>query len=49
VRLFTEQGYDATTVEQIAAAARDGVRLPQKTTFFHPKLRTGLVFRFLDR
>jgi len=37
------------TVGQIAAAARAGRRLPQKTTFFHPKLRTGLVFRFLDR
>jgi uncharacterized protein (DUF1015 family) len=37
------------TVAQIAAAARAGHRLPQKTTFFHPKLRTGLVFRFLDR
>ncbi|MCA1847309.1 MAG: hypothetical protein LC792_29815 [Actinobacteria bacterium] len=38
-----------TTVDQIAAAARAGRRLPQKTTFFHPKLRTGMVFRFLDR
>jgi uncharacterized protein (DUF1015 family) len=37
------------SVAQIAAAARAGRRLPQKTTFFHPKLRTGLVFRFLDR
>jgi uncharacterized protein (DUF1015 family) len=37
------------SVEQIASAARAGRRLPQKTTFFHPKLRTGLVFRFLDR
>jgi uncharacterized protein (DUF1015 family) len=36
------------TVQQIAAAVRDGRRLPQKTTFFHPKLRTGLVFRLLD-
>jgi uncharacterized protein (DUF1015 family) len=37
------------TVGQIASAARAGRRMPQKTTFFHPKLRTGLVFRFLDR
>ena len=36
------------TVAQIASAARAGRRMPQKTTFFHPKLRTGLVFRFLD-
>jgi uncharacterized protein (DUF1015 family) len=37
------------TVAQIASAARAGRRMPQKTTFFHPKPRTGLVFRFLDR
>jgi uncharacterized protein (DUF1015 family) len=37
------------TVAQIAAAAHGRRRLPQKTTFFRPKPRTGLVFRFLDR
>jgi uncharacterized protein (DUF1015 family) len=37
------------TVRQIAAAARAGRRLPQKTTFFSPKPRTGLVFRMVDR
>ncbi|MGH9225495.1 MAG: DUF1015 family protein [Acidimicrobiales bacterium] len=37
-----------TAVDQIAAAAREGRRLPQKTTFFHPKPRTGVVFRLLD-
>jgi uncharacterized protein (DUF1015 family) len=36
------------TVEQIRRAALAGVRMPQKTTFFHPKLRTGMVFRSLD-
>jgi uncharacterized protein (DUF1015 family) len=36
------------TVAQIAAAAEAGRRLPQKTTFFAPKLRTGLVFRRHD-
>ena len=36
------------TVEQIRAAAQAGVRMPQKTTFFAPKPRTGLVFRTLD-
>jgi uncharacterized protein (DUF1015 family) len=35
-------------VEQIRAAALAGDRMPQKTTFFHPKPRTGLVFRSLD-
>jgi Uncharacterized conserved protein len=36
------------TVEQIRAAAKARVRMPQKTTFFAPKPRTGLVFRPLD-
>ena len=36
------------TVEQIRAAADARVRMPQKTTFFAPKPRTGLVFRALD-
>jgi len=35
-------------VDQIRAAAHAGVRMPQKTTFFAPKPRTGLVFRGLD-
>ncbi|MEA2716889.1 MAG: hypothetical protein QOI99_1206, partial [Actinomycetota bacterium] len=35
-------------VEQIAAAARAGHRMPPKTTFFAPKPRTGLVFRRVD-
>ena len=35
------------TVEQIAGAARAGRRMPEKTTFFRPKPRTGLVFRRL--
>ena len=35
------------TVEQIAEAARAGRRMPEKTTFFRPKPRTGLVFRRL--
>jgi len=36
------------TVGQIAAAASAGVRLPQKTTFFTPKPRTGMLFRQLE-
>ncbi len=35
------------TVAQIADNARTGERMPPKTTFFHPKPRTGLVFRLL--
>jgi uncharacterized protein (DUF1015 family) len=38
----------AVTVDQIRAAAHAGVRMPQKTTFFAPKPRTGMVFRSLD-
>jgi uncharacterized protein (DUF1015 family) len=36
------------SVAQTRAAALGGVRMPQKTTFFHPKPRTGMVFRLLD-
>jgi len=35
-------------VADIRAAAFAGVRMPEKTTFFHPKPRTGLVMRDLD-
>ncbi len=33
------------TVGQIRAAALAGVRMPQKTTYFAPKPRSGLVYR----
>lgn len=35
-------------VPVIREVARRGERMPQKTTFFHPKPSTGLVFRSLD-
>ncbi|HJV09692.1 MAG TPA: DUF1015 domain-containing protein [Acidimicrobiales bacterium] len=35
-------------VHQIAQAAVAGRRMPTKTTFFHPKPRTGMVFRRLS-
>ena len=35
------------TVAQIEANAHAGERMPPKTTFFHPKPRTGIVFRDL--
>jgi hypothetical protein len=38
----------AVTVDQIRAAAAAGIRMPEKTTFFAPKPRTGMVFRSLD-
>lgn len=36
------------SIDQIAATAHGGDRMPPKTTFFHPKPRTGLVVRPLD-
>jgi uncharacterized protein (DUF1015 family) len=36
------------TVDQIAEWARHGRRMPAKTTYFHPKARTGMVFRPLS-
>jgi len=36
------------SVEQIIAIADGGERMPPKSTFFHPKPRTGLVFRSVD-
>jgi uncharacterized protein (DUF1015 family) len=33
------------TISQIAAVAHTRQRMPEKTTFFHPKPRTGMVFR----
>jgi uncharacterized protein (DUF1015 family) len=36
------------SIAQIARTAHGGRRMPAKTTFFHPKLRTGMVFRELD-
>lgn len=38
----------AVGVETIRAAAEAGIRMPQKTTFFAPKPRTGMVMRSLD-
>jgi uncharacterized protein (DUF1015 family) len=36
------------SVAQIAEWARAGRRMPPKTTYFHPKPATGMVFRTLD-
>lgn len=36
------------SVQQIAATAHGGNRMPPKSTFFYPKPRTGMVFRELD-
>ena len=36
------------TVAQILEIAHGGERMPPKSTFFHPKPRTGIVFRDLS-
>ena len=37
-----------TRFDQIREVALGGERMPQKTTFFYPKLPTGLVFHDLE-
>jgi uncharacterized protein (DUF1015 family) len=39
---------NATTTEQVWQAATSGIAMPQKSTFFYPKLLTGLVINPLD-
>jgi uncharacterized protein (DUF1015 family) len=36
------------SVDEIERTAREGLLMPPKSTFFTPKLRTGLVIRPLD-
>ncbi len=35
-------------VSRIMEIAFSGIRLPQKSTYFYPKLLTGLVFRSME-
>jgi len=37
-----------TRIQQVIEATRAGLRLPQKSTYFFPKVLTGLVFDPLD-
>ena len=37
-----------TSIEEIRRTANEGLLMPPKSTFFTPKLRTGLVIRPLD-
>jgi uncharacterized protein (DUF1015 family) len=39
---------NALTAEDVFRVTEAGEVMPQKSTFFHPKLPTGLVFRVLD-
>ena len=38
----------ATPVEQVRAVAEAGEPMPPKSTYFHPKVPTGLVFNPLE-
>ncbi len=40
---------NATKVEQIKAVALAGDKMPQKSTYFYPKLKTGLVMNMLKK
>lgn len=40
---------DAPDLTAVLQAARAGITMPQKTTYFHPKLPSGMVFHTLDR
>jgi uncharacterized protein (DUF1015 family) len=35
-------------VSRISSVADSGERMPQKSTFFYPKVPTGLVFNLLE-
>ncbi len=39
---------NATRMEQVAAVALRGETMPQKSTYFYPKLTSGLLFKSLD-
>ncbi len=39
---------NAPTLDEIASVAESGETMPQKSTFFYPKLTTGLVFYSLE-
>jgi uncharacterized protein (DUF1015 family) len=39
---------NATPVDQVLAVADAGGRMPQKSTYFYPKLPTGLVMNLLN-
>ncbi|MCK5679656.1 DUF1015 domain-containing protein [bacterium] len=38
----------STRIEQVSEVATNGEKMPQKSTFFYPKLATGLLFNRLD-
>lgn len=53
-KLVDEEGNDAvfylhpTSIDELEAVADAGLNMPPKSTWFHPKLLTGLVFHLLE-
>ena len=45
---FTDPKLDGSILNALADASDAGLRFPQKTTFFTPKPRAGLVARVFD-
>ena len=39
----------ATKIDQVREVAHQGEKMPQKSTFFYPKLATGLLLNHLDQ
>ncbi|MEE9201147.1 MAG: DUF1015 domain-containing protein, partial [Candidatus Brocadiales bacterium] len=54
IELVNDEDYDLvfflrpTTIEQVKNVASERLKMPPKTTFFHPKLLTGLVMNCMD-
>jgi uncharacterized protein (DUF1015 family) len=38
-----------TRVEDVELSGRTGLRMPPKSTYFYPKIPTGIVINYLDR
>lgn len=55
LEMVTSGGYQVafflnpTKVEDVRSIAENGEKMPQKSTYFYPKLLTGLVFRSMER
>ena len=39
---------NATKIQQVRSVARAGFTMPQKSTYFYPKLVSGLVMNIMD-
>jgi uncharacterized protein (DUF1015 family) len=37
-----------SSIQEVMEIAEAGLRMPQKSTFFYPKIPTGLVFHTLE-